>query len=115
MENHSFSPREIAAFEGVLALAANGANLARVKVQDIADAANMGKGTLYEYFPSKEDILRGTMLYCIGQELARLEALQADCADFDSLISRSFSYVRELIREPGYDSAAATPGTQEAL
>jgi len=23
--------------------------------------------------------------------------------------------MRELIREPGYDSAAATPGTQEAL
>ncbi len=67
MQNKTYSPKEIAAFRGLLQLAAGGKHFSNIKVQDIATAAGIGKGTLYEYFSSKEDILSCTMLYTLQQ------------------------------------------------
>lgn len=67
MQDKIYSPKEIAAFRGLLQLAAGGKHFSNIKVQDIATAAGMGKGTLYEYFSSKEDILSCTMLYTLQQ------------------------------------------------
>ena len=67
MQNKTYSPKEIAAFRGLLQLAAGGKHFSNIKVQDIATAASIGKGTLYEYFSSKEDILSCTMLYTLQQ------------------------------------------------
>ena len=50
--------REIALYEAALRLIASGVNPAAMKVQQIADEAGIGKGTVYEYFSSKEEILR---------------------------------------------------------
>lgn len=61
-------------FGAVLDLAKQGENLYTVKVQDIATAAGVGKGTLYEYFDSKEEILVHTMLWCLEKELTELRA-----------------------------------------
>ena len=36
-------------------------------IQDIARQARMGKGTIYEYFESKEDIFHSTFEYFVGQ------------------------------------------------
>jgi len=35
----------------------------QVKVKDIAEAADMGKGTIYEYFPSKENLFMELLKY----------------------------------------------------
>ena len=40
--------------------------------QPLADAAGIGKGTVYEYFSSKEEILQGLGHYCFEQENARV-------------------------------------------
>ena len=40
-----------------------GAEMLR-NVQQIADEAGIGKGTVYEYFASKDEILQGMALYC---------------------------------------------------
>ena len=50
MQSKTYSPKEIAAFRGLLQLAAGGNCFSNIKVQDIATAAGIGKGTLYEYF-----------------------------------------------------------------
>ena len=110
MVPHPFSSREITIFNGVLQLAATGADLGQLKVQDIADAAGMGKGTLYEYFRSKEEIFLGTLFFCVEQELAKLEALMDSCPDFETLSQRSLDYVAELIatRASSYQMVALT-------
>ena len=46
-----------------------------MKVQQIADEAGIGKGTVYEYFASKEEILHGMALHCFDTEIARFAAL----------------------------------------
>ncbi len=45
--------RETALYEAALRLIAKGVNPAAMKVQQIADEAGIGKGTVYEYFASK--------------------------------------------------------------
>ena len=97
MYDRPFSPRETAIFDGVLQLAAQGQDLRLLKVQDIATAAGMGKGTLYEYFRSKEEILLGTIFYVARQELEYLEALAKNCESFTALSDASLQYIRELI------------------
>ena len=55
--------RETALYEAALRLIAKGVNPAAMKVQQIADEAGIGKGTVYEYFASKDEILQGMALY----------------------------------------------------
>ncbi|MCD8356803.1 MAG: TetR/AcrR family transcriptional regulator [Clostridia bacterium] len=61
----AYSKKEIAAFHGLFRLAASGKPFSSIKVQDIATAAGIGKGTLYEYFSSKEEILSRAILYTL--------------------------------------------------
>ena len=67
--------RETALYEAALRLIARGVNPAAMKVQQIADEARIGKGTVYEYFASKEEILHGMALHCCETEIARFAAL----------------------------------------
>ncbi len=52
-----------------------------VTVQDIASAAEFGKGTIYQYFSSKEEIL----YYLLYQDMAEsMENLRRDCSEPDA-------------------------------
>lgn len=98
MRDRTQSPKAQDVYRAVLTLAEQGIDLRSVRVQQIADAANMGKGTLYEYFASKEDILLGTLAYCITQELARLTEYLAQAQDFTAITQRAMDYIEDLVR-----------------
>lgn len=70
----SYSQKEIHIFNSVLELAAKGKSFHELTASEIAAAADMGKGTLYDYFESKEEILINTVLYCTEQELNEFAA-----------------------------------------
>lgn len=91
------SVKEQAVFEAVLAQAAAGVDLAAIKVQQIADAAGMGKGTLYEYFSSRDEILLRTVMYCCGQELQRLAAAVEGAGSFTAMLGRVADFIAELV------------------
>lgn len=57
--------RVIDLFDAVDRLAAGGADAFSLKVADIAAAAGMGKGTVYEYFSSKEELVCAAFIYRI--------------------------------------------------
>lgn len=97
MNDKMQSPKAQAIYRAVLTLAEQGVDLRNVRVQQIADAANMGKGTLYEYFASKEDILQGTLAYCINQELARLTQMLATAQDFAAITEAAMDYIEDLV------------------
>ena len=50
--------KKAAVFRAVLKLLRQGRPLGDLKVSEIAEAAGIGKGTVYEYFPSREELLR---------------------------------------------------------
>lgn len=77
--------RETALYEAALRLIAKGVNPAAMKVQQIADEAGIGKGTVYEYFASKDEILQGMALYCFDTEIARIAVLMEPCTTLQDL------------------------------
>ena len=56
-------PKVKAMYEAVLELFASGRELATLKVEEITKKAGIGKGTAYEYFSSKEEIVVGALNY----------------------------------------------------
>lgn len=93
--------KQLKIYEGVLALARRGENLYLVKVQDIATAAGLGKGTLYEYFQSKEDILAGTMLWCVQNLIGSLEQAAAAPGDFREKLRRMQGLLADEMQRQG--------------
>lgn len=61
--------KEILIFNAVTKLINDGTKIYTIKVSDIAKAAGIGKGTIYDYFKSKEEILEKAILYNMNVEL----------------------------------------------
>lgn len=68
-----YNAKEVSVFEGVLSLVKSGENIYTLKVQQIADAAGIGKGTLYEYFSSREEIIAQSLVFSIDKQLDEFE------------------------------------------
>ena len=90
--------KENAVYEAVLRLMARGEQLHTVTVQQIAQEAGIGKGTVYEYFTSREEILSKTFLRRIEQEVQAL-AERVDLAQgFDGKLESLLDVAREMMQ-----------------
>ena len=112
--------RETAIYQAALGLIAQGASPAAMKVQDIAQEAGIGKGTVYEYFTSKEEILRGLAEYCFARENERIRVLFADCCTLAGLEERAVAYLQDIAANRMGDykmiaQALGTPGKCEPV
>ena len=63
------SEKEKIIFKGLIDLIKNGNNPYTITVSDIAKAAGMGKGSLYDYFSSKKEIISKALFYFIELEI----------------------------------------------
>lgn len=88
--------KEQAVYRAVLALLEQGNDLSALTVSRIAAAAGIGKGTVYEYFASKEEIVRGLTEYCVEEELARLGAALTPCQTLRAAEEAMVAYVNDL-------------------
>lgn len=106
--------RETALYEAALRLIAKGVNPAAMKVQQIADEAGIGKGTVYEYFASKDEILQGMALYCFDTEIARIAVLMEPCTTLQELEDAVMAYLQDLSsnRMGTYQVIASSVGAQ---
>lgn len=69
IEEIKYSEKEISIFNGLIKLMKEGANPYSIKVSDIATASNVGKGTIYDYFDSKEEAISKAIIYNINNEI----------------------------------------------
>jgi AcrR family transcriptional regulator len=77
----------------------------RATVDDVADRAEVSKGTVYLYFESKETILAHLLLSALGelvQELERANAAHTALPASDRLRELCWSYLHFFEREPRY-------------
>lgn len=58
------------------------------KIIEIAETAGVGKGTIYEYFPSKDDIIVGCFTYFTTKYNGYMQAQLADIADPVEMLKR---------------------------
>lgn len=63
MENDRREEKILPIYEAVLTLIKEGADINSIKVIDISHRAGIGKGTIYEYFDSKEEVITSALLY----------------------------------------------------
>ena len=94
MDNHA--ARKAAVYEAALQLIARGVSPAAMTIQQLADTAGIGKGTVYGYFSSKEEILQGMALYCFDSEIAHIRARFAVCETLAGLEDAVIGYLGDL-------------------
>lgn len=66
MREEKKNDKIIAIYHAIEELAAEGADISTMRVSDIAARAGIGKGTTYEYFSSKEEMVVKAMTYLVG-------------------------------------------------
>lgn len=89
-----------------------------VKLDDVAAEAKVGKGTLYIYFKSKEDLHLSLLYEAFGQMVARIRAAQTDegsaCdwlrAVVEELVTFAYAHPHfwELMRHVGVPEGEST-------
>ena len=69
MDKKKYSDKEIVIFNSVINLIREGENFYTIKVSDIARSADIGKGTMYDYFVSKEETISKALMYYMNKEM----------------------------------------------
>lgn len=96
MTPDTHAQRKARVYEAALALIAQGISPAAMTIQQLADAAGIGKGTVYEYFSSKDEILQGLAQYCFIAENARIAVRFTRCHTLADLEEELVSYLQEV-------------------
>lgn len=95
----SLSPKVAALYEAVKVLLEEGKDINEIKVADITKEAGIGKGTAYEYFDNKEEIISNAILYHISStcEMLREKIENIDC--FSQIIEFGLDYLETAMAE----------------
>ncbi|MCI8483153.1 MAG: TetR/AcrR family transcriptional regulator [Lachnospiraceae bacterium] len=87
MENEkNYPPKVKAMYEAVLELFASGRELSTLKVSEITAKAGIGKGTAYEYFSTKEEMIVGAIRYEAAKHVAVIIELIENGESFQEII-----------------------------
>jgi TetR/AcrR family fatty acid metabolism transcriptional regulator len=80
-----YKDKELLIYDALTRLGRNESFLS-LKISDIAKEAGIGKGTVYEYFSSKEEIIERYLDYCAESYFSRiLEVMSKDINPVDKL------------------------------
>ncbi len=90
--------KKLAAYEAVLALISEGVPPAEIKVADVAARAGIGKGTVYEFTDSKEQLIADAMLYAMGQALSQFEERLAKHTDYHAKLHAMVRLILEFVQ-----------------
>lgn len=81
----------------VVKMIQEGFDMNSIKVSDITKRAGIGKGTAYEYFGSKEEIIVKALLYDTFSHLRKISALLEEKKDFADKYYVLMSYLEDNI------------------
>lgn len=89
-------PKAIAVYEAVLQLIHDERELQGVTVSEIAKKAGIGKGTTYDYFESKEEIIAKALIYGYRKMIAYLMEKTKECDSLKEKIICMYDVVEEI-------------------
>ncbi|MBU9724848.1 TetR/AcrR family transcriptional regulator [Diplocloster modestus] len=93
------SAKKIALFDAVIALIEDGVDINTLKVSDITNRAGIGKGTAYEYFRSKEEIIIQALFYDVGQRIEKIRRLLRQYTNTKDRIHAVFQWIETDARQ----------------
>lgn len=87
-----YAAKELLIFDGFKKIVTDNSNVENIKVSDIAKAAGIGKGTVYEYFKSKDEIIAKSIIYIFKVEIKNtIEAIK-EVSTFREQCNHLFHY-----------------------
>ena len=95
-ENGALPEKVRLLYEAVLAMVTDGWDINRMKVSDITAQAGIGKGTAYEYFSSKEELIANAVLYDVEMRLAHVLEITKGEGDFAGKFVQILTYMEEV-------------------
>lgn len=93
----NFSQKEIAIFEGFQKLIESSVDINSIKVEDIAKSSNVGKGTIYSYFSSKEEVIAKSIMYTMINEIKSIVKKSEEKETFKDRCMISFEELFRLM------------------
>lgn len=81
-----YPPKVRAMYEAVLELFASGRDFSTLKVSEITAKAGIGKGTAYEYFSTKEEMIVGAIRYEASKHVAIIAEMIEKGESFQEII-----------------------------
>lgn len=88
-------------YEAVRILLEEGADINTLKVSQITQKAGIGKGTAYEYFKSKEEMVAKAILYGMMKNLQEIQARVESCASFREKYMTVADWMKEIFEGNG--------------
>ncbi len=82
-------------YQAVPQMLKEGADINTLKVSDITDRAGIGKGTAYEYFSSKEELITRALLFHIEKKVNDLESIAEEEIPFSDKIRAILDYLEQ--------------------
>ena len=86
MKEKILSPKVKALYEAVEELIYEDIDVKGIKVSDITERAGIGKGTAYEYFRNKEEIISSALLYHIDLICRQMMEKAEELEDFEKTL-----------------------------
>jgi AcrR family transcriptional regulator len=93
----TFSPTEVRILTAALGLIGR-RGVRRLGMQEIAEAAGVSRGTLYRYFPSRDDVLAAAADFDEQRFSSGADEVLASVSDPEQRISAFMAYAFEFIR-----------------
>lgn len=86
-------------YQAVVDMVSDGMDINSMKVSDITVRAGIGKGTAYEYFSSKEELITKALVYDVERKLEILEKIVESDVGFARKLEQILSFVEEKFSE----------------
>lgn len=109
--------KELALYDGVVALIGSGKSFGELTVADIASEAGIGKGTVYEYFKTKDEIVAKALVYTIKKHVHRARLAVQQVTGFDRRVEAFLLVADEAAQSgmPFFDTLTGCHGITGGL
>ena len=96
MQNVTNPPEKVLLmYQAVSELLCDQKDIAKIKVADITSRAGIGKGTAYEYFSSKEDLIANALLHEYSEKVIKLIQKVQEEKTFEARYYRILDWIRD--------------------
>lgn len=92
MPQTEYAQKQLLVFEGFKKIVLSDSNIENIKVSDIAKAAGIGKGTVYEYFKNKDEIIAKSVIYNFKMEIINTIEIIKKVSTFKKQCEHLFHY-----------------------
>lgn len=92
-----YSQKQILIFQGVMTLLEGGCPLHELKVADITECAGIGKSTAYEYFSSKDELIREALAYHLSSDILRFAHQVFSAATFQGMLRNALDHLEQSL------------------